>query len=99
MKFKLTTGKGSVSQFYLNGVDYYPGDIVDLPSTYEGVAWLTRIDPVPVVVVPPQKIDPVVAEVEVAKTVEAEPVVATASVESTAANWGTSKKKTAATTT
>jgi hypothetical protein len=98
MKFKLSSGKGSVSQFYCNGKDYYPGDIVDLPQTYEGVAWLSRVDPVPVIVPPPQKITPVTEAPQVAPALAAtvEPVaVATEKVSSA---FSVKKKNTASTT-
>ena len=44
LKFRLKTGKGSVSGFTdAAGVTYLPGDIVDLPPAYEGEAWLERV--------------------------------------------------------
>jgi hypothetical protein len=93
MKFKLKDGKGSVHSFYCKGVNYYPGDIVDLPQTYEGVAWLIRVDPVPVVVPPPQKLTPV------AEVVKVEPKVEALVETKEAVNWGASKKKTTTTAT
>ena len=47
MKFKLKVGKGSVSEFTVMNATFKPGDVVDLPQIYEGVAWLERVDPVP----------------------------------------------------
>ena len=50
VKFRLKTGKGCVQEFAdASGVVYRPGEVVDLPSTYEGEAWLERVDPVPAV--------------------------------------------------
>ena len=40
------------------GVVYKPGDVVDLPSRYEGEAWLERVDPVPIVAAVPGKFEP-----------------------------------------
>ena len=41
----LKKGKGSVDNFTdAVGKKYLPGDIVDLPTTYEGEAWLERVD-------------------------------------------------------
>lgn len=93
MKFKLKEGKDSVRVFTLKDKDYFPGDIVELPQTYEGEKWLIRVDPVPVVTPPPQKITPastvtepaIVTEKPLAQTVE----------KTTQPDWGTSKKKTA----
>lgn len=50
LKFRLKKGKGAVSGFRKGPVLYVPGDEVDLPSTYEGAAWLERVDPVSVAV-------------------------------------------------
>jgi hypothetical protein len=91
MKFKLTSGNGSVREFTINDVNYHPGDIVDLPQTYEGEKWLVRIDPVPVVTPPPQKIIPV-SEPAI---VETKPLAHTAE-KPAEPNWGASKKKTTA---
>ena len=50
MKFRLKTGKGSIQEFTdATGLTYKPGEIVDLPESYEGEAYLERVDP-PVVV-------------------------------------------------
>ena len=60
MKFRLKIGKGSVQEFTdAAGVVYKPGEVVDLPSSYEGEVWLERVDPVPVVAAVPGKIEPV----------------------------------------
>ena len=46
MKFRLKKGKGSVDNFTdAQGVKHFPGDIVDLPESYEGEKWLARIEP------------------------------------------------------
>jgi hypothetical protein len=59
-KFRLKKGKGSVSGFTdAGGNSYLPGDVVDLPSSYEGEAWLERAEPAPVVAAVPGKMEPV----------------------------------------
>ena len=51
----------------VRGIRYLPGDVVDLPASYEGESWLERVDPVPVVAAAPGVIEPVaVAEVPMA---------------------------------
>jgi hypothetical protein len=41
----LKKGRGSVSSFTdARGVKHFPGDIVDLPSSYEGEVWLEPLD-------------------------------------------------------
>jgi len=40
-------------------VQYKPGDVVDLPASYDGESWLERVDPLPVVAAVPGKIEPV----------------------------------------
>ncbi len=55
-------GKGSVNRFTDENGVHYPGDIVELPASYEGVAWLERVDPVPVVAAVPGKVEPVQEE-------------------------------------
>jgi len=58
MKFKLKKGKGSVKSFTDDkGVDHVPGDVVDLPASYDGVSWLERVEKSEKVVVSPAKID------------------------------------------
>ena len=53
LKFKLKTGPGSVSGFRVGPKRYLPGEEVDMPPSYEGAAWLERVDPkAPVVAVP-----------------------------------------------
>ena len=64
MKFRLKTGKGSVQEFAdANGTVYKPGDIVDLPESYEGEAWLERVDPLPVVAAVPGSFEPISTEI------------------------------------
>ena len=64
MKFRLKTGKGSVQEFAdANGTVYKPGGIVDLPASYEGEAWLERVDPVPVVAAVPGSFEPIPIEI------------------------------------
>jgi len=41
------------------GVHHLPGEIVDLPVSYDGESWLERVDPVPVVAAVPGKVEPV----------------------------------------
>lgn len=40
------------------GVTHLPGEIVDLPATYEGESWLERIDKPLKVEVPAAKLEP-----------------------------------------
>jgi len=45
MKFRLRKGKGSVSGFTdAEGVTHVPGDIVDLPASCKGAAWLVPVE-------------------------------------------------------
>ena len=44
-------------------VHHLPGEIVDLPATYEGESWLERVDKPSKVGVPPAKVEPI-AEVK-----------------------------------
>ena len=58
MKFRLKIGKGSVQEFTdASGNVYKPGEVVDLPSSYEGEVWLERMDPLPVVAAVPGKFE------------------------------------------
>ena len=62
LRFRLTSGKGSVQEFVdPSGVVYKPGDVVDLPPVYEGEAWLKPVDPAAEVSAVPGKIEPVEA--------------------------------------
>jgi hypothetical protein len=54
----LKKGGGAVSGFRMGPKRYLPGDEVDLPPSYEGAAWLERVDPVPPVVCVPGKLEP-----------------------------------------
>jgi len=45
-----------------DGAAYGPGDIVDLPGTYEGEAWLERVDDPVKVAAPPSKLEPLIPE-------------------------------------
>ena len=70
MKFRLKSGKGMVHSFTTpDGVAHGPGDIVDLPETYEGETWLERVEKPEKAVAPPSKLEPIVAE-EVVETQE-----------------------------
>ena len=62
MRFKILPKVSSFSD--ANGVEHKPGDIVDLPSSYEGESWLERVDPAPVVVAVAGKIEPIEAAPE-----------------------------------
>jgi len=42
-----------------DGVAHGPGDIVDLPETYEGEAWLERVEEPEKAVAPPSKLEPI----------------------------------------
>jgi hypothetical protein len=44
------------------GVRHLPGEVVDLPASYDGESWLERVDPVPVVAAVPGRVEPVAAE-------------------------------------
>jgi hypothetical protein len=60
LKFRLKKGKGAVQGITdAAGVTHLPGDIVDLPISYDGEMWLERVDPVPVVTAVPGKVEPV----------------------------------------
>ena len=75
MKFRLKIGKGSVQEFTdAAGVVYKPGEVVDLPSSYEGEVWLERVDPVPVVAAVPGKFEPA-AVVDASAAVVVEPAL------------------------
>lgn len=66
MKFRLKTGKGSVSGFTdAKGVKHVPGDIVELPEDYEGERWLEKVEP--------DKPQPTMQPVEDVKPAELEP--------------------------
>ena len=45
------------------GMHHLPGEVVDLPSSYEGESWLERVDKPSKVEVPPAKVEPI-AEVK-----------------------------------
>jgi hypothetical protein len=75
LKFRLKIGKGSVQEFTdAAGVVYKPGEVVDLPSSYEGEVWLERVDPVLVVAALPGRIEPV-AVVDALTAVVGEPAL------------------------
>jgi hypothetical protein len=58
LKFRLKKGKGAVSGFTdAQGIIHLPGDIVDLPETYKGEAWLEPIEKEPKPVLPPAKVE------------------------------------------
>jgi len=45
LKFKLKKGKGAVNRFTdAAGVTHLPGDLVDLPASYKGAAWLVPVE-------------------------------------------------------
>jgi hypothetical protein len=51
------------------GVHHQPGEIVELPATYEGESWLERVDKPTKVEAPPAKVEPI-AEVKSEVTLE-----------------------------
>ena len=62
-KFRLKSGKGMVHGLTTaDGAAYGPGDIVDLPGTYEGEAWLERVEAPVKAVAPPSKLEPLIPE-------------------------------------
>ena len=46
------------------GVHHLPGEIVDLPASYDGESWLMRVDPVLVVAAVPGKVEPAAVPLE-----------------------------------
>ena len=69
-KFRLKSGKGMVHGFTTpDGVAHGPGDVVDLPGTYEGEGWLERVDDPVKVVTPPARLEQIAVE-EVVETKE-----------------------------
>ncbi len=63
MKFKLKKGKGSVNRFTDDkGVQHFPGDVVDLPASYKGQAWLEPVEAEVKVKAPPAKLENAKAE-------------------------------------
>jgi len=66
LKFRLKKGKGSVSGYTdATGVTHIPGDIVDLPPSFDGEAWLERVYPEVVVAAAPGKFEPIAAALDV----------------------------------
>ncbi len=63
MRFKILPKVSSFTDAV--GVEHKPGDVVDLPRSYEGESWLERVDPSPVVAAAPGKIEPIMAVPEV----------------------------------
>jgi hypothetical protein len=62
LKFRLKKGRGSVSEFTdAVGVTHVPGDVVDLPASFDGEAWLERVDPEVVVAAVPGRFEPIEA--------------------------------------
>ena len=60
LKFRLKKGKGAVQSLTdATGVTHLPGDIVELPASYDGESWLEHVDPVPVVAAVPGKVEQV----------------------------------------
>jgi hypothetical protein len=56
VKFKILP---KVDGLRKGNVQYKPGDVVDLPASYDGESWLERVDPLPVVAAVPGKVEPV----------------------------------------
>lgn len=58
MKFKLKKGRGQVHNFTdAKGNVFLPGDIVDLPASYQGEAWLQKVEPESKPVAPPSSVE------------------------------------------
>jgi hypothetical protein len=54
----LKKGKGSVQGFTdASGATYVPGDVVDLPASYKGEAWLEPLEAEKKVKVAPSKVE------------------------------------------
>lgn len=51
-----------VDGFTKDGVQYKPGDIVDLPKRYATFNWLEPVEPEPKVKAPPTKVEPPIEE-------------------------------------
>ena len=46
LKFRLKKGRSSVSEFTdAAGVTHVPGEVVDLPASYQDEAWLEKVEP------------------------------------------------------
>lgn len=59
MLFKLKVGKGSVSSFMgPDGVRHFPGDVVELPASYQTEKWLEPVEKKAKVVAAPSKVEP-----------------------------------------
>jgi hypothetical protein len=71
MRFKILPKVSSFTD--AAGVEHKPGDVVDLPSSYEGETWLERVDPAPVVAAAPGKIEPIAASEPAAVPLEVSP--------------------------
>jgi len=74
LKFRLKKGKGAISGLRVGKISYLPGDIVDLPASYDGGVWLERVDPLPRVKAVPGKATPIHVEPVVAEPTESVPV-------------------------
>ena len=76
LKFRLKKGRGSVSEFTDSaGVTHVPGNVVDLPASFDGEAWLERVDPEVVVAAVPGKFEPIEPVAAAEEPIEAmEPV-------------------------
>jgi hypothetical protein len=60
LKFRLKKGKGAVSEFTdASGVTHVPGEVVDLSASFDGEAWLERVEPLPKVAALPGKFEPI----------------------------------------
>jgi hypothetical protein len=60
LKFRLKKGKGAVSEFTdASGVTHVPGEVVDLSASFDGEAWLERVEPLPKVAAVPGKFEPI----------------------------------------
>jgi hypothetical protein len=60
MLFKLVKGKGSVHSFMdAAGVRHFPGDVVELPASYLGKAWLEPVKKEAKPVAAASKVEPV----------------------------------------
>ena len=62
MKFKILPKVHGFTD--AQGIHHLPGEIVELPASYEGESWLERVDKPTKIEVPPAKVEPV-AEVKV----------------------------------
>ena len=53
----MKTGKGAVDGLRVKGALYRPGDVVELPASYKGSAWLEPLEAEPKAVAAPSSVE------------------------------------------